>query len=200
MKKHTTRLALATLLGSAALLSACLVPERFSAKVDVQADTSYTFKYSGTAVHALALAQIKKAGTLSEKEQVGLKAEADKMTAKDPDIRRAVYKGDGRYELEIESHKRPGEALRALDIFTVSTDKDGVMTLSTKEINEKGKRELDQLGITVDGSFEVTLPKNAEVISHNATSTPSLFGMFGTYGWKIGKVDQRPMMRVKFKS
>lgn len=92
-------------LACTALLSGCLVPERFSAKIDVQPDASYTFQYSGTAVHALAAAQIKKTGSLSEKDQNGLKMEAEKLS-KRPDIRRAEYKGDGRYELEIESKKR----------------------------------------------------------------------------------------------
>jgi len=185
-------------LACAALLSGCLVPERFSAKVEVQPDASYTFQYSGTAIHALAAAQIKKAGSLSEKDQNGLKMEADKLS-KRPDVRRATYKGDGRYELEIESKKKSGESLRMFDIFTVSTDKDGVITIASNEIKEKAKRELEQIGIGIDGTLEVHLPKNADIISHNATSAPSFFGMFGTYSWKIGRIDQRPMLKIKLK-
>lgn len=194
MKKTFVALSLACV----ALLSGCLVPERFSAKVEVQPDASYTFQYSGTAVHALAAAQIKKAGSLSEKDQNGLKKEADKLS-KRPDVRRAIYKGDGRYELEIESKKKAGESLRILDIFTVSTGKDGVMTIASNEVTEKGKRDLEQIGITIDGTLEVRLPKNAEIISSNATSAPAFFGMFGTYSWKIGRLDQRPMLKIKLK-
>ncbi len=185
-------------LACTALLSGCLVPERFSAKINVQPDASYTFQYSGTAVHALAAAQIKKAGSLSEKDQNGLKMEAEKLS-KRPDIRRAEYKGDGRYELEIESKKKAGESLRMLDIFTVSTDNNGIMTITSNEIKDKEKRDLEQIGIKIDGTLEVRLPKNAEVISQNATSTPTFFGMFGTYSWKIGRVDQRPILKVKLK-
>ena len=189
----------ATTLLSVVLLSGCLVPERFSAKIEVQPDASYTFQYSGTAVYALAAAQIQKTGSLSDKVQNDLKMEADKL-AKKPDIRRATYKGDGRYELEIESKKKAGESLRMLDIFSVSTDKNGVMTIASSEIKEKEKRELEQLGITINGTLEVRLPKNAEVISQNATSTPSFFGMFGTYSWKIGRIDQRPLLKIRLKS
>lgn len=185
-------------LACTALLSGCLVPERFSAKIDVQPDASYTFQYSGTAVHALAAAQIKKTGSLSEKDQNGLKMEEEKLL-KRPDVRRAEYKGDGRYELEIENKKKVGESLRVLDIFTVSTDKNGIMTITSNEIKDKEKRDLEQIGIKIDGTLEVRLPKNAEVISQNATSTPTFFGIFGTYSWKIGRVDQRPVLKVKLK-
>lgn len=194
MKKTIIAISLAC----TALLSGCLVPERFSAKVEVQPDASYTFKYSGTAVHALAAAQMKKAGSLSDKDQNGLKIEADRL-AKRPDVQRAEYKGDGRYELEIESKKKAGESLRMLDIFTVSTDKDGIMTISSNEIKDKDKRDLEQIGIKVDGTLEVSLPKNAEVISQNASSTPKFFGLFGTYSWKIGRIDQRPVLKVRLK-
>jgi hypothetical protein len=188
-----------TLLLCVAMLTGCLVPERFSAKVEVQPDASYTFKYAGTVVHALAAAQIKKSGPLSEKDQNGLKLEADKLS-KQPDVKRATYKGDARYDLEVESKKKAGEKLRMFDIFTVSTDKDGVMTIASTEIKEKERRELEQLGITIDGTLEVSLPKNAEVISQNATSTPSFMGMFGTYSWKIGRIDQQPLLKMRLKS
>jgi hypothetical protein len=51
----------------------------------------------------------------------------------------------------------------------------------------------------MDGTLEVSLPKNAEIISHNATSTPSFFGLLGGYSWKIGAVGDRPMMKVRIK-
>ena len=105
----------ATAVTCAAVLSACLVPERFSAKVEVEPDASYTFRYTGTAIHALAVAQLKQTGSLSEKDQNGLMAEADKLS-KSPDVRRATYKGNGRYELEIESKKKTGQPLHILNI------------------------------------------------------------------------------------
>lgn len=195
MKKISTTLSLACLV----LLTSCLIPERFSAKVDIQPDASYSFDYSGTAVHALAAMQIKKTGKLTEKDQQNLQKEADKFSKK-PDVQKAIYKGDGRYELKFVSKKKAGESMNMFDIFTVSTDKNGIMTIASKEMKEKEQRELQELGISVDGTLEIRLPKNAEIISHNATSTPTFFGMLGTYSWKIGRLDQRPMMKIKLKS
>lgn len=189
---------LVTSLVFAAFLSGCLVPEHFSATVDVHPDASYTFKYSGTVVNALAAAQIKESGALSEKDEKNLQDEVEKLS-KDPDIQQVTYQGDGRYELAIESKKKPGEALDMLDIFFVKTDADGVLTITSSEIKEKGMKELEALGMTIDGTLEVQLPENAEIISHNATSSPSFFGMLGAYSWQIGSIDQRPMMQIKFK-
>ena len=192
------KICLAFSLACVALLSGCLIPEHFVAKIEVQPDASYTFHYAGTAVHGLAAAEIKKNGSLSEKSQNGYKLEADKMT-KNQEIRRAAYKGNGRYELEIESKKKPGEALRMFDIFTVNTGKDGVMTIASNEVTENSKQALEKLGIIIDGTLEVRLPRNAEIISSNATSTPTFFGLFGAYSWKIGRLDQRPMLKIKLK-
>lgn len=194
MKKYS----LAVLTLTTTLLSGCLVPERFSAKVEVQPDASYSYSYAGTAVHALAALQLKQGGSLSAKDETGLKGEAEKLR-KNPDVREATYKGDARYNLVIEGKKKAGEAMTMLSILNVKTDKDGVMTIASAELSEKGKKDLQQLGITIDGTLEVKLPKNAEIISHNATSTPSFFGMFGTYSWKIGRIDQRPLIKVRLK-
>jgi hypothetical protein len=183
-------------LTTAAFLSGCLVPERFTAKLDVHPDAGYTFKYSGTAVHALAAAQIKKAGSLTEKDENGLKAEAEKMS-KNADVKKAAYKGKGRYELELEASREAGQSLRMFGIFSVSTDKEGIITISSQKMSEKNKRELEQIGLTVNGTFAVNLPKNIEVISQNATSTPTLG--FGSYSWNIGRIDQQSMMKFKIK-
>lgn len=182
----------------AVILNGCLIPERFTSKIDVHSDSSYTFQYSGSAVHALAAAYIKKNGPLPEKDENGFKKEAEKIS-KNPDFKGVIYKGNGRYQLEIEAKREAGQPLKILDIFTVSTSSDGVMNIASKEINEKAKREFNQLGITINGTLEVGLPRNVEIISHNATSVPTFFGLIGTYAWKIGAVDQRPSMKLRFK-
>lgn len=180
------------------LLAGCLIPEKFTARADFQADGSYAFTYVGTAVHAMAAAQIAQSGALTDKDEKGLAQEVEKLR-KTPDVREVAYKGKGRYQLSLESKRKKGEPLNALDIFKVKTGKDGVITVTSAEMTAKGKKDLDQLGIKMDGTFELNLPKSAEVISHNATSTPKLFGMVGTYAWKINGAEQRPMMTFRLK-
>lgn len=187
---------LTAVVASAVLLTACLIPESFKAKADFASNGDYTFSYDGSAVHAIAAAEEKKNGKLQLKDDEGLKAEAAKMK-KDPMVQSAEYLGHGRYQLKLLAKKKAGENLRVMEIFSVTNSKDGVITISSPKLAAKDVQELLKLGIKIDGTLEVVLPKNATVISHNATSEPKLFGLFGTYSWKIGSLDQRPEMRIK---
>ena len=48
---HVGRLAQVTVtLATVTALAGCLVPEKFTAQVDIQSDAGYTFRYSGTAI------------------------------------------------------------------------------------------------------------------------------------------------------
>lgn len=180
------------------LLSGCLIPEKFAARADFQADGSYTFTYKGTAVHGLAAMQIAKVGKLSPQDEQGMAREADTLR-KTPGVLEAQYKGNGRYQLSLENKRKKGESLNALDIFKVSTDKDGVTTVSSAEMTPKAKKELEQLGVKIDGKLELSLPKHAEVLSHNASSAPKFFGMVGGYAWNINGVGQRPLAKFRIK-
>jgi hypothetical protein len=182
----------------ATLVTGCLVPEKFAAKANFQSDGSYSFSYVGTAVHGMAALQLAKTGNLSAKDDAALGSEVSKMT-RNPDVRAVSYKGNGRYDLSLEAKRSKAQALDLLGIVSVKTGKDGIVTISSPEINEKSKKELSQLGIKIDGTLDVTIPKNAEVISHNATGTPTFFGLVGTYSWKIGSIEQRPMMKFRLK-
>lgn len=187
---------LGALVASAVLLTGCLIPESFKAKADFAANGDYTFSYDGTVVHAMAAAEEKQTGSIKSKDEEGLKAEAVKMK-KDPMVQSAEYLGHGRYQMKLLAKKKAGENLRMMDIFSVTHAKDGVITISSPKLAAKDVQELSKLGIKIDGKLEVVLPKNATVISHNATSEPQFFGLFGTYAWKIGSLDQRPEMKIK---
>ncbi len=190
---------IAACLTASALLSGCLIPEKFAARADFGADGAYTFTYKGTAVHGLAAMQLAKTGKLSEKEEQGMAREVGALRKK-PGVLDAQYKGNGRYQVSLESKRKKGESLNALDIFKVATDKDGVTTVTSGEVTPKAKKELERLGVKIDGTFELSLPKHAEVLSHNASSAPKFFGMVGGYSWKINGVDQRPLVKFRIKS
>jgi len=193
------RKSLIAFVAGATLLTGCLVPEKFVSKADIHPDGSYSVSYAGTAVHGMAAMQIAKTGKLSARDEAGLEQEVSKMK-RDPDVQSVSYKGNGRYELVLAAKREKGKALNLLDILSVKTGKDGIITISSAQMNEKSKRELTQLGIKMDGTLAVTIPKDAEVIEHNATATPSFFGLVGTYSWKIGSVDQRPLIRIRLKA
>ncbi|MBX9724474.1 MAG: hypothetical protein K2X81_23895 [Candidatus Obscuribacterales bacterium] len=180
------------------ILTGCLIPEKFTAKIDVQADASYAAKFSGAVVNPLAAVELAQKGKLAEKDELALKNDVASMS-KNPDVKAVKYLGNGRYDLVLESRKAAGQPLKMLDIFNVRTTKDGIIEISSSPIDDKSKKQFAQLGIKIDGTLDVTLPKNAEVISHNATSEPTFFGLFGTYSWKIGRVDQQPSIKFRLK-
>lgn len=193
---HRTLRLVYSALAATVLLTACLMPERFSAKITVYPDASYSYRFAGTVVNPMALLKQRQQGVLSRKEQEGLAAEAQKL-GQDPDVKKAIYLGNSRYTLEMDGKRSAGDTLRLLDMFTVSSDEQGLMTIAAKPLEDKERRNLAQLGIHVDGTLRIKLPPNAEVISHNASTTPTL-GL-GSYRWKMGSLDHRPAMQIRFK-
>ncbi len=173
-------------------LTGCLVPEKFSASVKVKPDGSYTYKYDGTAVHVMAAAAIQKQGSLSAKDEAGLKQEAQKA-ANSPGVQKIRYAGGGRYEISIDQELKPGQQASALKVFSVVNGKDGVYTIAPPNMKPKDRDQLKALNIKVNGKAEVFLPENAKVINHNASSTPGLFSK--AYTWKIGSMDEQPSIR-----
>ena len=182
---------------AALLLSGCLVPERFTATTAFQSDGSYQYAYAGSAVHTLAAGQMAKDQPLGPKEAGMRMAQADPQ--RNGELRQAAYNGNARYDVVVEGRRQPGQALDLLGVLRVHTGPDGVLTLQAGKLDDKEKASMAALGIKLDGTLSVTVPISAEVISHNATSTPLFFGLLGTYSWKIDSLEQRPEMTIRFK-
>jgi hypothetical protein len=182
----------ATIAAAALSLSACLLPEKFEASVRFKPDGGYIYKYNGTAVHFLAAAAIKEKGSLPAKDEDGLKREAEKAS-KAPGVQKMTYTGNGRYDVRIEEDVKPGRQVSTLKIFNITRDRDGTFALAVPPMKDKDRDQLRSLGIKVDGKAEVFLPGNAKVLEHNASGTPGLLSK--AYSWKIGAVDDKPMIR-----
>jgi hypothetical protein len=50
-------------------------------------------------------------------------------------------------------------------------------------VDSKSAQQLKSVNCIIDGKLEVTTDMN--VMRHNATDTPRIFGLLGSYGWKI---------------
>lgn len=182
---------------SAAMLLAgllgCLVPEKFEAAIDVRPDGSYSYKYAGTAIHALAAAQLAKTGKLTDKDEAQLKSDADKATRQGHGFRKLDYLGRGKYNVQVEEERKLGQQIESLKILSVTKEKDGAIVIAGQVLKPKDQSELATLGVKIDGSLAVRLPANAKVLETNATGTPGLLSK--AYSWKIGSVDQRPSIK-----
>ncbi|MDP2369143.1 MAG: hypothetical protein Q8M25_13095 [Rhodoferax sp.] len=133
----------------------------------------------------------------SVKDDAAMKREAEKVS-KNPEVKTMTYLGNARFNLESDAGHKAGSMTNLMGMILVSTDKSGVMTIASGRLNDKDKAQLKDLGLTVTGKLEVALPRNVEVISSNATSSPKFFGLVGTYSWKIGSNDDAPMMKIRF--
>lgn len=186
----TTRLFFAV--SVAALLSGCLVPEKFDASIHVKPDGGYTFQYRGTAVNGPAAAFMKERGSLPAADEAKLRRDAEQARSM-PGVKSMSYKGKGRYEMQLHQELKPGEQINTLKIFTVSRNKEGVYSVAGMAVNEADRKQLQQIGIKIDGKAEVFLPANAKVIDHNANGTPGFFSK--SYKWAIGANGQQPYIR-----
>lgn len=194
MKRTTVILATIT---ATAALTGCFIPEKFTASIKMANDGGYSYRYDGLTAYAPAILDMKGTGTsLTAKKEHDLQEQAAKL-GKAPDVQKATYAGNGRYEFVIAGERKPGQEVNVLDAFRVFTGKDGVINITSVALTAKDQAELQKLGLKIDGKLEVTLPKNAEIISSNATSSPTFFGLFGTYTWKIGSIEERPMMKIR---
>ena len=195
MKKSLVKSCL--VLGSVLLLAGCLVPQKFTTHIRFEVNGGYSYQFAGTAINALAVKQQQQSGRLTESEQRDLANEPAKLL-KNPDVKKAEHLGEGRYALESAGSRKAGQPLRLFDFFMVTTDKKtGVTTIAAAEIKDSDKAQLKQLGMSVKGTLDVKLPANAEVISHNATASPT--ADVGSYVWQIDGVNERPVMQIRFR-
>ena len=151
MKRTLLPLALA----ATALLSGCLIPEKFDARITINPDASYRVRFNGTAANLPAVAQMNQSGRpLGAKEEDALLAEARKFS-KMPGVTRAAYTGNGRYELAIDNILKVGMPVDVLDMIKVRTGKDGVMTIASPQIDAKTQAEIRKLGVSLNGNLTV---------------------------------------------
>jgi hypothetical protein len=190
LKHYTSTLILS------ALLCGCLIPEKFTATLVVKPDASYTYKYEGTAMHFLAAAAIKEKGSLAAKDEEALKKDAEK-SSKGAGVEKLNYLGQGRYEVSLKQDLKAGQQPQTLKVFSFTKDQDGIFTIGQPAMTTKDMTQLKSMGIKINGKAEVTLPGNAEIVSHNAKSTPGLFSK--SYVWDISAPDHPASLRFKLK-
>lgn len=182
---------------STCLLSGCFLPERFEASVNVSTDGSYTFHYAGITAFVPVLMDMARTGSApSSNANQQMSAEAGKMS-KAPDVKKASYVGNGRFDLEIAGTRQSGQPASVLDAIRISTGKDGVLTIGSVGLKPSEKAELQKLGLGMNGKFVVSLPRGAEVLNSNATSGPITSGQSVSYTWMIGSIETRPILQAR---
>ena len=179
-------------------LASCMLPEKFIAEIEYQPDASYHYRFEGTAFNVAAVAMLKKSGKLTDKALRELELEARKIRS-NLEVKKAAHVGDGRFELLIEGARTPGQITYLFNFLRVITDRStGVSTIVSTAIKDSELDKLMALGIPLKGQLKVRLPANAQVLSHNADSSPLLKRRGGDYTWNLRELTQRPIMTIRF--
>lgn len=178
-------------------LTGCLIPEKFDASVTMNPDGSYRYQYDGSAYHFAALQARAKSQKLSDKDEATLTADAGKL-AQQEGVKKLRYLGEGKHDVLLDQQIKPGQKPRLLPLINVSKSPDGTFSISGPGFKEKELGDLKRVGVKVDGTLSVYLPKGSKVLAHNADSTPGFFS--SAYKWKIGGLDAKPSLTVQLPS
>lgn len=181
--------------GSLLLLTGCLFPEKFSSNVTFSENGSYTVDFDGTVANVFYLIDKAKGATASKNEEQ-VRQEFEKM-AKTQGVTNVKYLGDGRAAVKLAKQVTSGQETDLFGMIKIGRDRQGQYYAATPAFDANSRKMLKDLTLRVDGSLSVKLPKNAEVINHNADSTPGIFS--SSYSWKIQAVEKRPTILFKLK-
>lgn len=103
----------------------------------------------------------------------------------------------------VEKEGKPNEPYYFLSkdskLISIIPQKDGTIAISAVKLDSKSIATLKAIGSKIEGTLSVTLGNGVKVISQNATTEPSFFGLMGAYKWQIKSSDVLPSMVVKIK-
>lgn len=190
----------ALLLASATVLTACLVPEKFTAQADFRPDGSYVYKFDGTVVHGLVAMAEKQSGKLNDKQRSDLKQQVQEFS-KAPGVKKFKAISDSRYELSSEEVLPPEpRRMRAktTEVFVIDNREfkaSRILTVTGPKLQPKDDQGFKELGVKLDGKVSVILPKGAKVLEHNANGTPGMFNK--DYSWSVTSTTDKPMIRFQ---
>ncbi|CAG0950771.1 MAG: hypothetical protein F9K19_09565 [Rhizobiaceae bacterium] len=184
------------------LLTGCLVPETIDANIALEG-----YKYDMRVETRLADPRALKALAVGH---VFTKQEEDRMwteegkAARMPGFESFTYAGEGRFDLVVEltgELDANGSAIgvpntraksQTDNFLSIRRMDDGTIEVSTPEIPDRARVELDQIAIVPNGTLTVTV--FGTVIETNADETPGFLG--GAYRWNISSWDDRVFLKV----
>ena len=182
------------------IISSCFVPEKFSVKVQIEKDGTYTFTYDGILTHVFARAA-EVEGKLSSKDKKEMK-KIESDFRKEPGFKKVKYIGKGRFKVLYEKTGSRDEPFfflsKEINLFSIVFDKDKTIKITGFQIDKKSLTELEQIKVKIDGELEILT--NASVLNHNSSIKPKKTGKMDIYKWKIKfNLDPAPYILLEYK-
>ena len=183
----------------ALILSSCFVPEKFTAKVEINNDGSYSFTYDGILTHALAKAALMQ-GPLSKKDKEEMKEIENKFNI-ELEFKKANYIGNGQFEVLYEKTGKDSESFYFFDkdycFFSIEFCKGDTIEVSGFQLDKKSLAQMEQMKLKIDGEFEILT--NANVVKHNSKMKVKKIKDKYCYKWKVkSNLEPAPYMLLTY--
>jgi hypothetical protein len=205
---HTRKFIVIAVMAFAALLAGCnlLFPEKMDADIDINSDWTYEIEFTGILTDYFTRSTRLEKGSLTPEELESMN-DLEQQLKSDHRFRSVKYLGDERYKVEFrETGVLQGETdLINGDYFakvlSITPKPDNHVLIEGVEFKDEAekveaKRTMEKYGIGID--WRIRIHTDAEVVAHNAETTPWLFGLLGAYEWHITSLDDpAPLMVLK---
>jgi hypothetical protein len=180
-------------------LVSCFVPEKFTARLEINNDGSYSFTYDGILTYVLAKAALMQ-GPLSEEDKEEIKEIGNKFK-EEPGFKKATYIGKGQYEVLYEKTGKDSESFYFLDkdycFFSIEFSKGDSIEVSGFQLDKESLANMEQLNLKVDGDFEILT--NANVVKHNSKMKVNKIKDKYCYKWKVkSNLEPAPYMLLTY--
>jgi len=205
---HHRKPFLAAAAALAILVAGCnlLFPEKMDADIDINSDWTYEIEFTGMLTDYFTRSTRLEKGSLTDEELESLK-ELEQQLKSDRRFRSVRYLGDERYEVEFHETGVLQEETDLIGgnyfakILSITPKPDNQILVEGVEFKDEAekaeaKRTLEKYGMDID--WRIRINTDAEVVAHNAQTTPWLFGLLGAYEWHITSLDDpAPFMVLK---
>lgn len=190
------------MLAAMLVLSSCFFPEKFTAEIEIFKNGTYRFTYDGILTFVPGKAEETQSGSLSAQVEGELKGLEKKLKKEDSGFKKVEYLGHAQYKVLYE-RSAPLTApfyflSHELKIISIIPRNNNTVEVEGMELDQNDLVQMQQLGMKIDGTVKVST--DGLVRAHNAKSTPSFFGLVGSYTWSISSIkDPAPYMLIDLK-
>ena len=186
-------------LGAAALLSGCLAPEEFNAKIELTG-YSYSVELDGRLADPRYVKALQDGQELPPHIDEKMKGQ-EAMAATMPGMERFVYVGEGRFDLAMKLEGELSASSPAIgfpvtksrsgnNFLTLERKEDGSVVISTPAVPKQVLADLNSIGLPATGTITVTV--SATVLEQNADEVSGQ-----TYTWHRDSWEDRVHMTLE---
>lgn len=172
-------LQLPVILGVAALLSGCVLPEHLDADI-VMTGYRYDASIEGRLAEPRTIGALAKGQALPPNHDAQMKAQEAPGLAL-PGMTRFAYAGEGRYDFAMEADGELSKAAPVVgfpntnggsnNFLTIRREADGTVVISSPEIPPKALADLREVGLEASGTISIEF--DGKVLESNANDQPA---------------------------